>query len=117
LDKALVSAGSRLDKSLRFIKSYRVGFADDVRRQTDRLLMADVTSPAVGRLKWQANAKLQRTAATPRKVPVLARPPVRTVQATTLIATGFFQGVREQQWPRRRKRLLAKSPNLRRDRA
>jgi hypothetical protein len=38
LDKVLVSAGSRLDKSLRFIKSYRVGFADDVRRQTDRLL-------------------------------------------------------------------------------
>jgi hypothetical protein len=43
LDKALVLAASRLDKSLRFIKSYRVGFADDVRRQTDRLLMADVT--------------------------------------------------------------------------
>jgi hypothetical protein len=43
LDKALVLASSRLDKSLRFIKSYRVGFADDVRRQTDRLLMADVT--------------------------------------------------------------------------
>jgi hypothetical protein len=45
LDKALVLASSRLDKSLRFIKSYRVGFADDVRRQTDRLLMADVTPP------------------------------------------------------------------------
>jgi len=43
LDKALVLASSRLDKSIRFIKSYRVGFADDVRRQTDRLLMADVT--------------------------------------------------------------------------
>lgn len=43
LDKALVLASSRLDKSLRFIKSYRAGFADDVRRQTDRLLMADVT--------------------------------------------------------------------------
>jgi hypothetical protein len=43
LDKNLVSASSRLDKSLRFVKSYRVGFADDVRRQTDRLLMADVT--------------------------------------------------------------------------
>ena len=43
LDKALVSAGSRLDKSLRFVKSYRVGFADDVRRHSDRLLMADVT--------------------------------------------------------------------------
>jgi hypothetical protein len=43
LDKALVLATSRLDKSLRFIKSYRVGFVDDVRRQTDRLLMADGT--------------------------------------------------------------------------
>lgn len=43
LDKALVLATSRLDKSLRFIKSYRVGFADDVRRHSDRLLMADVT--------------------------------------------------------------------------
>ena len=43
LDKALVLASSRLDKSLRFIKSYRVGFADDVRRHSDRLLMADVT--------------------------------------------------------------------------
>jgi hypothetical protein len=43
LDKALVLASSRLDKSLRFIKSYRVGFADHVRRQTNRLLMADVT--------------------------------------------------------------------------
>jgi hypothetical protein len=43
LDKALVLAISRLDKSLRFIKSYRAGFADDVRRQTDRLLIADVT--------------------------------------------------------------------------
>jgi hypothetical protein len=43
LDKALVLASSRLDKSIRLIKSYRVGFADDVRRQTDRLLMADVT--------------------------------------------------------------------------
>jgi hypothetical protein len=43
LDKALVLATSRLDKSLRFIKSYRVGFVDDVRRQTDRLLTADVT--------------------------------------------------------------------------
>jgi hypothetical protein len=45
LDKALVLATSRLDKSLRFIKSYRVGFVDDVRRQTDRLLTADVTPP------------------------------------------------------------------------
>jgi hypothetical protein len=42
LDKALVLASSRLDKSLRFIKSYRVGFADDLRRQSDRLLIADV---------------------------------------------------------------------------
>ena len=44
LDKALVSAGSRLDKSLRFIKSYRVGFIDDVRRHSDRLLIDDATS-------------------------------------------------------------------------
>jgi hypothetical protein len=43
LDKALVLASSRLEKSLPFIKSYRVGFADDVRRHSDRLLMADVT--------------------------------------------------------------------------
>jgi vacuolar-type H+-ATPase subunit E/Vma4 len=42
LDKALVLATSRLDKSLRFIKSYRVGFADDLRRQSDRLLLANV---------------------------------------------------------------------------
>src|ERR1700730_3106032 len=60
LDKALVLAISRLDKSLRFIKSYRVGCADDLRRHSDRLLMADVHTPAVGCLKWQANAKLQR---------------------------------------------------------
>jgi hypothetical protein len=38
LDKALVLATSRLDRSLRFVKSYRVGFADDLRRQSDRLL-------------------------------------------------------------------------------
>ena len=44
LDKALVSAGSRLDKSLRFIKGYRVGFADDVRRHSARLLIDDATS-------------------------------------------------------------------------
>jgi hypothetical protein len=42
LDTALVLASSRLDKSLRFVKSYRVGFADDLRRQSDRSLIADV---------------------------------------------------------------------------
>jgi hypothetical protein len=42
LDTALVLASSRLDKSLRFVKSYRVGFADDLRRQSDRMLIADV---------------------------------------------------------------------------
>jgi hypothetical protein len=44
LDKALVSAGSRLDRSLRFVKSYRAGFIDDVRRHSDRLLIDDATS-------------------------------------------------------------------------
>jgi hypothetical protein len=44
LDKALVSAGSRLDKSLRFVKSYRAGFINDVRRHSDRLLIDDATS-------------------------------------------------------------------------
>jgi hypothetical protein len=41
LDKALALASSRLEKELRFVKSYRDGFADNVRRQTDRLLLAD----------------------------------------------------------------------------
>jgi hypothetical protein len=44
LDKALVSAGSRLEKSLRFVKSYRAGFINDVRRHSDRLLIDDATS-------------------------------------------------------------------------
>jgi hypothetical protein len=44
LDKALVSAGSRLDKALRFVKSYRAGFIDEVRRHSDRLLIDDATS-------------------------------------------------------------------------
>jgi hypothetical protein len=44
LDKALVSAGSRLDKSLRFVKSYRAGFINDVRRHADRLLIDDANS-------------------------------------------------------------------------
>jgi hypothetical protein len=44
LDKSLVSAGSRLDKALRFVKSYRAGFIDDVRRHSDRLLIDDTTS-------------------------------------------------------------------------
>ena len=38
LDKALVSASSRLDRALRFIKSYRVDFANELHRKTDRLL-------------------------------------------------------------------------------
>jgi hypothetical protein len=38
LDKALVSSSSRLDKSLRFIKSYRVDFANELSRQSHRLL-------------------------------------------------------------------------------
>jgi hypothetical protein len=38
LDKNLASASSRLDKSLRFIKSYRIDFANELRRQSDRLL-------------------------------------------------------------------------------
>ena len=38
LDKNLVSATSRLDKSLRFIKSYRVDFANELSRQAHRLL-------------------------------------------------------------------------------
>lgn len=46
LDKALVSASSRLDKSLRFVKSYRTGFINDVRRHSDRLLIDDATSRA-----------------------------------------------------------------------
>ena len=45
LDRALVSAGSRLDKSLRFVKSYRAGFINDVRRHSDRLLIDDAASP------------------------------------------------------------------------
>jgi hypothetical protein len=44
LDKALVSALSRLDKSLRFVKSYRADFIDDVRRHSARLLIDDSTS-------------------------------------------------------------------------
>jgi hypothetical protein len=46
LDKNLVSAGSRLDKSLRFVKSYRVDFADELRRKTDRLLNVTPQRPA-----------------------------------------------------------------------
>jgi hypothetical protein len=38
LDKNLVSASSRLDKSLRFVKSYRVDFANELSRQSNRLL-------------------------------------------------------------------------------
>jgi hypothetical protein len=41
LDKSLVSAGARLAKSLRFVKSYRAGFIDDVRRHSARLLIDD----------------------------------------------------------------------------
>jgi hypothetical protein len=44
LDTALVLASSRLDKALRFVKCYRSGFAEDMRRQTDRLLIADVAN-------------------------------------------------------------------------
>jgi hypothetical protein len=43
LDKAMVLASSRLDKSLRFVKGYRIGFRDDLRRQSDRLLIADAS--------------------------------------------------------------------------
>ena len=38
LDEALVSSSSRLDKSLRFIKSYRVDFVNELSRQSNRLL-------------------------------------------------------------------------------
>jgi hypothetical protein len=38
LDKNLASASSRLEKSLRFIKSYRADFANDLRRHSNRLL-------------------------------------------------------------------------------
>ena len=38
LDKNLVSASSRLDKSLRFVKSYRVDFANELSRESHRLL-------------------------------------------------------------------------------
>ena len=38
LDKNLAAASSRLEKSLRFIKSYRADFANDLRRHSNRLL-------------------------------------------------------------------------------
>jgi hypothetical protein len=38
LDKNLATASSRLEKSLRFIKSYRADFANDLRRHSNRLL-------------------------------------------------------------------------------
>jgi hypothetical protein len=38
LDKHLVLASSRLDKSLRFVKSYRADFANELSRQSNRVL-------------------------------------------------------------------------------
>jgi hypothetical protein len=38
LDKNLAAASSRLEKSLRFLKSYRADFANDLRRHSNRLL-------------------------------------------------------------------------------